>query len=320
MGIRVLKSGLLTTIQDTGRHGYRRQGIIVSGAMDSLALRIGNMLVGNNEDEAAIECSVLGPSLYFEESTLIAITGGDLSASVDGRPLATWRPVLVQKGATLSFGKPNSGCRAYVCISGGLNLPKILSSRSTYLKARIGGWQGRALQVGDCLPFRSTAGPTLQGGNWSLHHGIYPDITTETVRVTEGPEYSLFRTESLSVFTSRRFQISSLADRMGYRMWGEKLLLNRHTDMLSEAVAFGTIQVPPDGDPIILMADHQTTGGYPRIAQVITADQSILAQKQSGQFILFKMVSLAEAHAALKDTEGKLRQLRQTLSFKFGGL
>jgi len=318
MGIKVLKGGLLSTIQDTGRFGYRKDGIIVSGAMDSLALRTGNLLVGNPQDEAGIECTLTGPTMRFEAEQLIALTGADLSAVLDKMPLQMWRPVLVKKGSVLSFGAAKSGCRTYLTVSGGFSVPKVLGSRSTYLRAEFGGWNGRALQAGDYIPFRERYHETLQDFNWSCDLStLYPDLNDHVIRVIEGPEFELFSINGKQAFFEKEFQLSNESDRMGYRLKGEALKLERPREMISSAVTFGTVQVTSNGDPIVLTADHQTTGGYPRIVQVITADFSKLAQLQSGQKIRFELLTLAQAHAALLYREQQLKQLQQTLTFKY---
>jgi antagonist of KipI len=318
MGIKVLKAGLMSTLQDMGRFGYRKDGIIVSGAMDSLALRTGNLLVGNPEAEAGIECTLTGPQILFESEQLIALTGADLSATINNVPLQMWRPLLIKKGAVLSFGAATRGCRAYLSVAGGFSVPRILGSRSTYLRAGFGGWNGRALQSGDYIPFRSAYRDTLLDFHWSCDlRSFYPDLNDPIVRVIKGPEYELFSEGSKRVFFEQEFQLSNESDRMGYRLQGATLKLETPQEMISSAVSFGTVQVTRKGDPIVLMADHQTTGGYPRIAQVITVDFSKLAQLRSGQKIRFELITLAQAHAALQYREQQLIQLKQTLTFKY---
>jgi antagonist of KipI len=318
MGIKVLKGGMLSTIQDTGRFGYRKDGIIVSGAMDSLALRTGNLLVGNPEHEAGIECTLIGPTIFFESEQLIALTGADLSPLIDLIPVQMWRPVLVQKGSVLSFGAAVTGCRTYLTVSGGFSVPAVLGSRSTYLRAGFGGWNGRALQTGDYIPFRERYQERIHGFNWSCDiSSFYPELNGQVIKVIRGPEYDLFSADSRKAFFEQEFQLTNESDRMGYRLQGAILKLERPQEMISSAVSFGTVQITSKGDPIVLMADHQTTGGYPRIAQVITTDFSKLAQFKSGQKIRFQIVTLAQAHAALLHREQQLKQLQQTLTFKY---
>lgn len=317
MGFKVIKAGMLSTIQDLGRHGYQKSGIIVSGAMDKLALRTGNLLLGNKEDEAGLEITLTGPVLLFEEAQLIILTGADLSPSLDGQPLAMWRPVPIPKGGILSFGRPAKGCRSYLSVAGGFKIKPVLGSCATYLQAGIGGWEGRALKAGDTVPFRKVYQEKGKF-SWSPDLKLYPDTGIQTIRVLPGPEFEQFTAESIRTFFSGPFSISKENNRMGYRLEGPDILLLHRKEMLSSAVTFGTIQVPPQGKPIVLMADCQTTGGYPRIAQVITADLSILAQKQTGDQIKFELITFAEAQKYLLAQEQQLQQLKHTISLKYG--
>lgn len=317
MGIKVLKAGLLTTIQDAGRYGYRKDGIIVAGAMDVHALKLGNLLVGNTGGEAGIECTLMGPLLIFEEDQLMAITGADLSAEVDGIPVPMWRPVYVHKGAVLSFGQARSGCRTYLTIHGGFDLPQVLGSYSTYLRAGFGGLEGRALKTGDLIAFKSAAPELPARFNWSLSPKMYQRSQDEVIRVVKGPEFDDFHEKSIAAIFTEQFKISKEADRMGYRLEGTPLKLRKKEEMLSSAVAFGTVQVTAEGNPIVLMADHQTTGGYPRILQVASVDLGKLAQFQTADLLSFELITLAQAQALLISAEQEFRQLKQTLTFKY---
>lgn len=317
MSIKVLKSGLLTTIQDLGRYGHQKSGMIVSGAMDTLALRIGNLLLGNSVNHAGIECTLLGPVILFENNQLIAITGADLSPQIDGLPVAMWRPIYAPKGSKLSFGKAITGCRSYITVYGGFDVPEVLSSRSTYLRASIGGWEGRALKADDVIRFMQPYLHPLKKFSWSAGISIYPDLSTTTIRVIKGPEFEQFNEKSTIKFFNEPFTVSKEADRMGYRLDGPSMQMVKPKEMLSAAVTFGTIQVPQQGTPIVLMADHQTTGGYPRIAQVASTDLTLLAQMQSGHKINFKLITLAEAHALLAERKQQLQQLEQTIALKY---
>ena len=316
MGIKVLKGGLLTTVQDLGRKGYRKDGIIVSGAMDTLALEIGNLLLGNETHEAGLECTLLGPKLLFETDQLVAITGGNLSPMVNDKPVKMWRPVLIPKGAVLSFGPVVEGCRSYLTVCGGFDLPKILGSYATYLKAEFGGYRGRALKNEDELAFKKAYKPNGAIFNWSVGLQLYPELSDNEIRVMKGHEYELFTEQSIAGLFTDDYLITKEADRMGYRLEGPALRLAEPKEMLSSAVAFGTVQVTPNGGAILLMADHQTTGGYPRVLQVITADLTKLAQMRSGQQIRFKLSTLAEARQALLHREMQLKQLKQTITLK----
>jgi antagonist of KipI len=315
MGIKVIRPGLLTTVQDLGRIGYRKDGINTCGAMDRLALQIGNLLLGNKEEEAGLECTLLGPKLRFEEGQLIALTGGDLSADVDGVSVKMWRPLFVNKGSVLSFGPAKNGCRSYLTVFGGFDLPEVLGSKSTYLKAGFGGLDGRALQIGDTLRFNKIFGNVKQAFNWSLDIRCYPDLANSEIRVLKGPEFDWF-TDPDMLFNAP-YVITKESDRMGYRLQGPILSVKTPREVLSTAVSYGTLQVTGNGSGILLMADHQTTGGYPRIVQVISADLVKLAQMKAGAQINFKLVKLTDARDALLIREQQLKQLKQTVTFKY---
>lgn len=316
MGIKVIKGGMLTTVQDLGRIGYRKDGIIVSGAMDSLALEVGNLLLGNEPGEAGLECTLIGPKLLFQADHLIAITGGNLSPMIDGEQVKMWSPLFIRKGAVLSFGAAVKGCRSYVTVFGGFDLPKVLGSYATYLKAGFGGYKGRSLKCEDELSFRKGYKHMGDTFNWSADLKLYPSFDDHQVRVMKGPEYELFNHQSKRALFEDSYLITKEADRMGYRLEGSPLATTEPQDMLSSAVSFGTVQVTPNGSAILLMADHQTTGGYPRALQVIMADLTKLAQMKSGQQIRFKPVTLTEARDTWLQRVKQLKQLKQTLTFK----
>jgi antagonist of KipI len=330
MSLLINKPGLVTTIQDLGRYGFQKDGMIVSGAMDAVAMRIANKLVGNPDGAAALEITLLGPEILFEESLLIAIAGADLSPTIHGEVIPQWRPVHVCRGSVLRFGKPVLGCRAYLAVAGSFAIAKVMGSYSTYLRAGIGGLHGKPLQKGDRIPCQGNnpltllshtsvipAGKVYRAANWTLNPQFYPVYETNpTLRVLPGPEYELFLEDSQTAFWTDSFTVTPQSDRMGCRLQGPHLALATKTDLLSSAVTFGTIQVPPDGNPIILGADHQTTGGYPRIAQVITADFSTLAQLAPGSKVRFSKVSLPEAQQLYYQQEQKMEQLQQVLQIK----
>ncbi|HEY4303497.1 MAG TPA: biotin-dependent carboxyltransferase family protein, partial [Gemmatimonadaceae bacterium] len=292
MTIHIIGAGLQTTVQDLGRAQHQHEGIPGSGAMDRTAHRVANILVGNSESAATLESTLIGPAMTFDKESLIAVTGGDLGATVDGAPLALWAPTLMPAGSTLRFGKVGNGCRAYVAIAGGIHVPEVFDSRSTYLRASFGGFSGRALRVGDALdvfePTRlggaiaRSLGGSVNGARharWSAGHTIRPAYREDvTVRLIEGAHTSELDDASLEALTATRFRVSSSSDRMGYRLEGAKLALAKPREMMSEAVAFGTVQLPPGGAPIVLMADRQTTGGYPRIGEVASVDLPLVAQ------------------------------------------
>lgn len=314
--IHVLHPGLLTTVQDLGRPGFRRFGVPVSGALDSLSLRIANLLVGNPQDAAGLEITLYGPKLKFLEDSWIAIAGANLSPQLDGQRIDHERPIYVKKGSILSFGKPLSGCRAYLAVEGGIVVPEVLGSRSTYLRGKFGGFAGRALQQDDVLQ----VGEPSHGANRisskrkvSFSLRTVPMKHPVVLRIVSGAHTSFFSRESRHDFASGVYQILPQSDRMGYRLSGPTLSLSKPMEMISDAVVPGTIQVPREGQPIVLLSDSQTTGGYPQIAHVITVDLPLLAQCKPGESLCFRWVTLGEAQEFYRQRERELQILEKTL-------
>lgn len=332
MSIKVSRPGLLASIQDLGRYGFQKYGVIISGAMDVNSLRIANLLVGNEEGEAVLEVTLMGTSLLFEEDLLIAITGGDLSPAIDGEPVPLWRPVYVKKGSVLQFRACKSGCRAYVSVSGGFAIQEVMNSKSTYLRGEIGGYEGRALKEGDTLLCNKISERAVQlfqqlkskahshlfaAANWHVNPESFVAIRKKTViRVIRGGEFDRFTSSSQAQFFEQDFQITPKSDRMGYRISGPILNLEESFELISEAVSHGTIQVPKDGNPIILLADRQTIGGYPKIAQVATVDLPLIAQMKPGEKIRFKEITLEEAEQLYLEQEQQIEQLKVGLLLK----
>jgi len=334
MSIKVLTPGLLTSIQDLGRYGYQKYGVIVSDAMDSHSLRLANILVGNEEGEGVLEISLMGPTLQMEQDILLAITGGDLSPIIDGKPVPMWRPVYLQKGSILQFGPCRSGCRSYLAVAGGYDIPSVMDSASTYLRAGIGGFQGRALQVGDVLPVKNLQEQSLHlleqlakkamhhsfaSTSWSIGRSHIPkDPQHIMIRVTEGNQFDHFTVASKKEFLNSPFQVTVQSDRMGYRLSGPTIKLAQPLEMISEAVALGTVQVPPDGNPIILLADRQSVGGYPKIAQVAMVDVATVAQTKPGDKIWFTTISLEETERLYCARQQAIEDLRIAIGLKIG--
>lgn len=323
MCIRVRKPGLLTTVQDTGRFGFQKYGVLASGAMDTMAPRLANLLVGNKEQAAALEITLLGPQLVFEKAALIALAGGNLSPSIDGVPIPLWQPVCVPAGSTLTFGGAVSGCRTYLAVSGGIHVPDVMGSRSTYLRAGIGGFHGRALQVGDVLKTGEDSGSMKAPSDevlvlpWGVSHELRPAYEENPVlRVVRGSEFENFTEESQQKFLYEAFRVTPQSDRMGYRLADVSLALVKPLEMVSSAVSAGTIQVPPEGNPIVLLADRQTAGGYPRIAHIISVDLPLIAQVKPGGRIRFTGVSLEEAQELYVKREYDIAQFRQGLALQ----
>lgn len=312
MSIEVLHPGLLTTVQDLGRTGYQRFGVSVSGAVDPRSAAVANILAGNPDGEAVLECTVLGPQLRFDAPAVIAVTGADLGPALDGVPVENYRALRVQAGQTLRFTGPKCGCRAYLAVSGGLDVPEVMGSRSTYMKAKIGGWHGRKLEKGDVLPLRApeTEPKALE------NRALAPEFrgrSEYTLRVVMGPQDDAFTPGGVSAFLSGVYTVTPEFDRMGCRMEGPEIEHVGSADILSDGIAFGAVQVPDSGQPIVMLADRQTTGGYTKIANVISADFRILGQLKSGDRVRFERVSLASAQEALLAQRASLRLLRHVL-------
>lgn len=265
MTIHVHKPGLLSTLQDLGRFGYQRYGVIVSGAMDRFAHKTANLLVGNGETEASIEMTIVGPVLYFDKPALISICGSDLSPQVDGVPVPLWKPVYLSAGSTLQFGSSREGYRCYLAVSGGFDVPRQMNSYSTYLRAGLGGYQGRALKEKDELHTKpmTALGKKMAmklSGNrrvaafgtvsWRVSYELVPAYEANPeIRVIPGAQYPLFDPASLEDLFTAEFKVQPQSDRMGYRLAGKPLQMLERKELLSEPVTFGTVQVPPDGNP-----------------------------------------------------------------------
>lgn len=309
--IEVLSPGLLTTVQDGGRPGFEQFGVPCAGAMDPFAFRAGNLLVGNNGGEAGLEITLLGPALRFCQEARIAVTGGDLGACINGQPAPLWQTLQLQAGDELSFAGARKGCRAYLAVAGGIEVPAVMGSRATYLRARLGGLEGRALQRGDRLPVGRAGAPV-----WGrLEEGEIPPFGAPvlTVRVVLGPQQDYFSPKGLETFLSEEYLLTNECDRMGYRLDGASIAHQKGADIVSDGIFFGAIQVPGHGKPIVMMADCQTTGGYAKIAGVIGADLPLLAQAKPGDRVHFCAVELSQAHQALALQEGWLRQAASRL-------
>lgn len=302
MGFEIIKPGLLSTLQDEGRYGQRKYGVITSGPMDLFAHRAANILVGNGAGAAALEMTLLGPRMIAQKDMLLALCGADMEADVDGIRVPLWRPFQIRKGCRLNVHYAVQGCRAYLAVSGGFEAAPVMGSKSTYLRAGIGGHEGRALQAGDILIVGEAVVKGFLNPPGIVSAFIRPDYgDNPVVRVVQGKESALFTEAGRDSLLSQSYAVTAQSDRMGYRLDGKELELSGGVphEMISEAVAQGTIQVPPSGQPILLMADCQTTGGYPRIAHVTTADLPLVAQVKPGGSLRFREVSLREAEEQL---------------------
>jgi antagonist of KipI len=325
--IFVAKPGALTTLQDLGRFGYQRFGIVVGGAMDEWSHRASNILVGNDESEATLEITLIGPSLVFAEASLLAICGADLSPRVGAQALPMGQPVLVRAGSRLDFGMRKSGCRAYLAVRGGFEVEPLMHSKSTYVRGGFGGFEGRALRKGDELVVAAVDAqqfyPELSR---LLDNGADPFATlpaasvgaiattqeVQPIRVVRGQQWGKFSPDAQSKFAASEFRVTPNSDRMGFRLEGEKIVPLQAIEMISEGVAFGTVQVPPDGNPIVLMADRQATGGYPKIADVASVDLPPLAQLMPNQRIRFELITVEQAQGLYLAREQLLQRIADT--------
>lgn len=304
--VEVITPGLLCTVQDAGRPGYQRFGVSTSGAADHDALLVGNLLLGNDRSAAALEITLGGFDARFVAGTAIALTGADLTADLDGFPVPTWEVVHVEIGQQLTMAGPGSGLRAYLCVAGGFDTPPQLGSRSTYLAAALGGLEGRALQPGDRLP--CAVPDELPPAGRRLPADLIPENPPEiAVRVVAGPQDDGFTGYGFDTFFGSAYTVTDRSDRQGIRLDGPEIeAVDNHYDILSDAVVTGAVQVPGDRRPIVLLADRQTTGGYPKIGVVATVDQPRLAQAAPGATVRFERVTVEVAQQELRSRAARL--------------
>jgi len=322
MSVRVLRPGLLTTVQDRGRHGFQRVGLCPGGAMDQVALALANALVGNPPGEAALEITLIGPELLFEQDTLVAVCGAEFHGSFPHN-----RPVLATKGARFNVGRAVRGARAYLAVAGGFAIEPVLGSRSTYLPGRFGGFEGRALKHGDVLALRDPKAfekflnlKNIRNGSvrWSAPPLTLADREPILVHVIEGQHFASFDANSQRAFFDTVWRVAPDSNRMGFRLGGPPLGRPQADEILSGPTCLGSVQVPPSGVPIALMADHQTTGGYPRIAEIASADVARLAQLAPGGKVHFASCSLAIAAELRRDARARLESALRGIAWEYG--
>ncbi len=318
MSLKIIKAGILDTIQDTGRFGNQHLGINPTGVMDKYAMQVANILVGNEPGEAVIEMHFPAAVFMFTQPVLIALSGADFAASINGEPVPDLHGIVVGKNDVLQFHKPVNGARAYLAIAGGMAIDKWMNSYSTHLKAKAGGFHGRRLQKDDELLLRQPFSIIKQNDfrvlPWQADT-IWLNQSKE-VLVLPGNEWKQLTTESKEDFTSTSFFITQQSDSMGYRLNNIPLRRVTNEEVISSAVSFGTIQLLPDGQLIVLMANHQTTGGYPRVAHVISAHHSRLAQMKAGDKINFCFTDQQTAEELLIKQQQHLLQLQNACTFK----
>ena len=310
---RLVKPGLLTTVQDLGRFGFQKFGVPVSGAMDKYAFAAANVLLGNKVSDACLEITLVGPELEVLNEAQVAVAGADFSFMVNGDFASMWQMLNVKKGDAIAFsGSACSGCRAYLSIRGGIDVPLVLGSRSTYTRGGFGGYEGRRLKAGDVI--RTFAPRQFLKTTRVMPRELIPDYEKEFfVNVTLGPQEDVFMAKGIETFLSSVYTVTSEADRMGYRLDGTPIERKSATEPLTDALTIGSVQVPGNGKPIILMADAQTSGGYPKIATVATPDVSRLAQAKPNDKIYFNKISLTQAHTKYVEFIKMLNQLENRL-------
>ena len=313
MSFTVEKAGVLTLVQDLGRWGHQFRGMPVSGPMDQFSLRMGNALLGNDENDAALEVTLFGLSIVFQKERCVVLSGADLKMNIDGSSAQPWTVHYVKQGSRLAVtGVGSLGCRAYLCISGGVDVPLVMGSRSTFTKGKIGGYKGRALAAGDVVElgepnplWRKSAGLVCPAELRPLRG------KDEPIYATDGPQADAFTDEGIKTFYGSDYTLTENIDRMGYRLDGPVIEHKDSADIVSDGIVHGSVQVPGDGKPIVLMADRQTTGGYTKIAVVSTWSAAQLAQRLPGDSARFVRVTEKEAAELLVRYEADLRKLHE---------
>lgn len=301
--LEVIEPGLLTTVQDGGRWGWARYGVPPSGPLDAAAFHAANLLVGNAPNAAALELTLTGPTLRAAWPCLVAVCGAEFAVWIGTLPVPTWHACLMRAGQLLRFGERRSGARAYLAVSGGLALPEFLGAQATYLPGGFGGLAGRALRAGDRLPCHPDPRGLLERAGRAWPREARPAYSRNpTLRVVLGPQEDTFTTEGVRTFLNSAYTLTTASDRMGARLAGAPVAHRGAAGIVSDGIVNGSVQIPPDGQPIVMLADHQTTGGYPKIAAVIQADLPLLAQCLPGDTVRFTAVSLAEAQSLLPKT------------------
>ena len=308
MTMRVIHAGLSTTVQDFGRYGFAHLGISPCGAADAISFRLANLLVGNEENAPAIEMTLQGATLEFDRNTVVAITGAMSDCKIGSYRTPSYAAVEVPAGGTLQCGNTKDGARTYLAISGGIDVPRIMGSASTDLRGRFGGYEGRPLKDGDRLHSGRQIGTSRR-----LRPGALDELPRNAfVRVTRGPQHEWFADDAIARLQISPYRVSEQADRAGLRLYGAPLPLRERRQLLTDGIPLGAVQVPQDGQPIILFVDQQTTGGYPKIANVIAADMHRIAQLRPRDEFRFEEVTFPEAIDALRKQEEWLKEIWQS--------
>ena len=312
MGIRILKGGMLTTVQDLGRTGYQSQGFSVAGVMDVRSFKIANLLLDNPENEAVLEFTLIGPTLQFTSATIIAITGGDFTPTINGEPAPMYTAIYMNKGDILKFGSARTGSRGYIAFSSYLDIPVVMGSRCTNLKSRLGGFKGRKLEADDYIGFRIKRRYLPFFLSRKLDINEY-DQEEAVLRVVMGPQDDMFSRQGIETFLNSDYTVTNEFDRMGCRLEGPFIAPKTTSDMIYDGICFGSIQVPSHGKPIILLSDRQTTGGYGKIATVASVDIPKLVQRKTDHKVRFKAITVQEAQKLYLEEIKELDEMRKTI-------
>lgn len=296
--IEIITPGLLTTVQDFGRVGVMKNGFTQNGAMDRYSMTVANRLCGNCDSAPVLEMTVLGVTARFTQDTVICVSGADFGAKINDKPIKRNKAYKINKGDILSMGTAKSGMRAYLAVAGGIVGEYVFGSASTNLKFAFGGHFGKKLQSGDVLSIGTGAFPLGEIDKWEIPESEYSKDAQ--LRVVLGPQNEMFTNEDIRLFLSQEYEVTAQSDRMGIRLSGEPLKSKNGMDIISDGIVFGSVQVPNSGEPIILMADHQTTGGYAKIATVISVDLPRASQLLAGNTVRFKSVTVEEAEQEAK--------------------
>ncbi len=325
MEVSVIKPGMLTSVQDLGRWGYQASGVPVAGAMDLPALRIGNVMIGNQENAAALEVTLMGPELAVSGEGLAVFAGAELGFAVNGHEVGSWKAVTLSDGDVISFKGPRGcGCRGCLCFSGGIDVPVIMGSRSTYTRAKIGGHEGRALKQGDVLKVADPSPLWKKNNGFSPAKELLPDYNPELpLKILTGLQADAFTEAGLKTLFESEYTVSSESDRMGCRLEGPKVEHKESgADIVSDGIPLGTVQIPGHGLPIAMLADRQTTGGYTKVGVLTASSIQALVQRMPGMKVHFKRTDMESAVSELRSSKEKLEKIRQArFSYvsRFGG-
>ena len=306
MSLEILRAGLQTSVQDLGRFGAAHLGISASGASDNLAMRIGNLMVGNPENTTVIEMTLTGDTVLFHSDAFIALAGSKFKIDLDEKSFPFWSGTYIQAGQVLTIGSTLNGARCYLCVRGGLQIKKIINSASTHLTSGMGGLNGSILKKGDQIAFGNLSHVIQPIKNMEN----YPFTNTATIRATKGLQWDWFDNQNRKLFFEKGYQVSTLSNRMGLRLSGQSIFSSKGSEIITEGMPLGAIQIPGDGQPILSFVEHQTTGGYPKLANVISADLYKVGQLKPGDQFKFQLIDFPEAEKARLEQENYILSLK----------